>query len=72
MYTKILVPLDGSELAECVLPYVRWFAKVSNAKEIVFIRVVEPLHLRDDLENQFDPKERQRIERDCMRIAESY
>jgi nucleotide-binding universal stress UspA family protein len=26
MYNKILVPLDGSKLAEAVLPYVRWLA----------------------------------------------
>ncbi|MGH7927622.1 MAG: universal stress protein, partial [Candidatus Binatia bacterium] len=26
MYTKILVPLDGSKTAEKVLPYVRWLS----------------------------------------------
>lgn len=72
MYTKILVPMDGSELAECVLPYVRWFAKVSNVKEIVLIRVVEPLHVRDNLERQFDPDERHHIEQDGINMAKSY
>ncbi len=72
MYTKILVPLDGSELAECVLPYVEWFAKVSNVREIVFIRIVEPLHVRDNLERQFDPDERHHIEQDGINMARSY
>ncbi len=31
MYQKILVPLDGSKLAECVLPHVEELAKCSSA-----------------------------------------
>jgi len=42
MYQKILVPLDGSELAECVLPHVEALAGGCQAKSVVFIRVVEP------------------------------
>lgn len=72
MYTKILVPMDGSEIAECVLPTVVWFAKVSNVREIVILRVVEPLHLRDDLERHFDPDERSHIEQDQINMARSY
>jgi nucleotide-binding universal stress UspA family protein len=45
MYNKILVPLDGSELAECVLPHVESIVKGSNTNSIVFIRVVEPVVL---------------------------
>jgi nucleotide-binding universal stress UspA family protein len=45
MYNKILVPLDGSELAECVLPHVESIAKGSNTNNIIFIRVVEPVVL---------------------------
>jgi nucleotide-binding universal stress UspA family protein len=30
MYKKIMVPLDGSELAECVLPHVEAFIKGFN------------------------------------------
>lgn len=45
MYNKILVPLDGSELAECVLPHVEAIAKGCNTKNVVFIRVVEPVVL---------------------------
>jgi nucleotide-binding universal stress UspA family protein len=42
MYEKILVPLDGSELAECVLPHVEGFIKGCHVSNIVFVRVVGP------------------------------
>jgi len=45
MYNKILVPLDGSELAECVLPHVEAIAKGCQTTNIIFIRVVEPVVL---------------------------
>ncbi len=43
MYKKILVPVDGSELAECALGHVRAIAKGCNVPEVVLLRVVEPL-----------------------------
>lgn len=42
MYKKILVPLDGSKLAECVLPHVEALAQASQVQEVVFVRVFEP------------------------------
>ncbi len=42
MYKKIMVPLDGSELAECVLPHVKAFIEGCHVNHIVFVRVVEP------------------------------
>ncbi len=42
MYKKIMVPLDGSELAECVLPHVDAFIEGFNTSDIIFVRVVEP------------------------------
>ena len=44
MYKKILVPLDGSELAECVLPHVETITNGCGISEVVFVRVYEPLH----------------------------
>jgi len=41
MYTKILVPLDGSPVAEQVLPYVRFLAKASGLP-IELCQAVEP------------------------------
>jgi nucleotide-binding universal stress UspA family protein len=43
MYKKILVPLDGSELAECVLPHVQAAASGSDRGKVVLLRIVEPL-----------------------------
>lgn len=41
MYEKVLLPLDGSELAECVLPYARALAQGGLTREIVLFNVVE-------------------------------
>ena len=37
-----MVPLDGSDLAECVLPHVEAFIEGCRVKQFVFVRVVEP------------------------------
>ncbi len=42
MYRKILVPLDGSKLAECVLPHVEALAKGCQVQEVILARVHEP------------------------------
>lgn len=41
MFEKVLVPLDGSELAECALPYVMNLAKEGLVKEVILLNVVE-------------------------------
>ncbi len=45
MYRKILVPLDGSELAECVLPHVESIARGCGVRNVLFLRVIEPFHM---------------------------
>jgi nucleotide-binding universal stress UspA family protein len=42
MYKKIMVPLDGSKLAECVFPHVESLVRQGQVGEVVFARVVEP------------------------------
>jgi nucleotide-binding universal stress UspA family protein len=42
MYTKILVPLDGSSVAETVLPHVQKIARGAGNPEIILFRVCEP------------------------------
>ena len=42
MYRKIMVPLDGSELAECVLPHVESFVKGCGVTDVTLVRIVEP------------------------------
>lgn len=39
MYKKVLVPLDGSDLAECSLPVVKNMLKEGFAKEVVLLNV---------------------------------
>jgi len=41
MYKTILVPLDGSELAECVLPYVESMIKEKQVEKVILVRVIE-------------------------------
>ncbi len=42
MFERILVPLDGSKLAECALPYAEKLAKGCKTEEIVLVSVTEP------------------------------
>ena len=41
MYNKILVPLDGFELAECILDHVRTIVTGCQVSEVVLLTVVE-------------------------------
>jgi len=41
MYKKILVPLDGSKLAECALPYAEEIAKSCGTEEVILVSVTE-------------------------------
>jgi nucleotide-binding universal stress UspA family protein len=41
LYKKVLVPLDGSKLAECVLPHVERLAESGMVKEIIMLRVCD-------------------------------
>lgn len=46
MYKKILVPLDGSDRAEKILPHVTNLAQI-NGSEVVFLQVVRPIIISD-------------------------
>ena len=41
MYEKIVVPLDGSKLAECALHHVEELAKNCSTKEVILVTVTE-------------------------------
>jgi nucleotide-binding universal stress UspA family protein len=41
MYKKVLVPLDGSTMAECTLDHVRRLAKLGAIAEITLLQVLE-------------------------------
>jgi nucleotide-binding universal stress UspA family protein len=73
MYKKIMVPLDGSELAECVLPHVEAMAKGNQVDKIVFVRVVEPFEMAPTGEEYvFTQEDRKRIESERKSAAEDY
>jgi len=42
MYNKILVPLDGSENAECIMEHVKAIATGCRVPDVVLLRVIEP------------------------------
>jgi nucleotide-binding universal stress UspA family protein len=42
MYKKVLVPLDGSQYAQCSLEHVRAIGLSCNVPEMILFRVVEP------------------------------
>jgi nucleotide-binding universal stress UspA family protein len=62
MFKNILVPLDGSQLAECVLPHVVAMARAGDA-EVTLLRVLDPAsaerqpNLVDPLEWQINKAE---------------
>jgi len=73
MYKKVLVPLDGSELAECVLPHVESIAKGCGVKNIVFLRVAEPFQApAGEARSIFTEEEVKRIDSENKATAESY
>ena len=72
MYHHIMVPLDGSKLAECVLPHVEAIAKGCDAPLVTLIRVVEPLRLHGGVESRLSREERKSIEDDSMKVAKDY
>jgi len=75
MYKKILVPLDGSELAECVLPHVESIARGCNIGSVAFIRVAEPVSLPISSEYDgytFSAGDWQRMEDESRAAAQSY
>jgi len=48
MYKTILVPLDGSELAEAILPHVEELARLGRGS-IIFVQIIEIPHLVDQV-----------------------
>ena len=76
MYKHIMVPLDGSELAECVIAQLEMVAKSCQpAPKITLIRVVTPLRLYGGFEyggvvEYISPEQIQRLEDDSKKNAQ--
>ena len=74
MFQKILVPLDGSKLAECVLPYVEELATRCLEGEVVLVSVTERVQgyrpVKDysqPLEQRLVPEAVGKLERQALR-----
>ena len=76
MYRKIMVPLDGSQLAECALPHVEAITTGCKTANVVFVRVIEPIQLPARLPAQgefgFQDKDRRQIDEQRKKTAEAY
>lgn len=48
MYDNILVPLDGSKRAECVVPHILGLAKGNKSATVILLRVCEPVSILAD------------------------
>ncbi len=72
MYQKLMVPLDGSELAECVLPHVEAIARGCGATDVIFVRVAEPVRILTDYDTGFSAEDWKRMEAENKAAAESY
>jgi nucleotide-binding universal stress UspA family protein len=76
MYNKIMVPLDGSDLAECVIPHVAAITTGCKITDVVFVRVVNPIHLPASVpargEFGFSENERRKLEEHQKQTAETY
>ena len=73
MYKHIMVPLDGSKLAECVIPEVkRLMRQLKTTVKLSLVRVVPPLRLYEGLEYSIPKEDRKKIEVGSIRLAEGY
>jgi nucleotide-binding universal stress UspA family protein len=72
MYQHIVVPMDGSKLAEGVLPHVVAIAGGCNVARVTLVRVVAPFHLYDYAEEKLPPKEKHQLEVKATDDASEY
>jgi nucleotide-binding universal stress UspA family protein len=73
MYQKVVVPLDGSDLAECVLPHVEALTKGCGIQNVMFVRVVEPFYAPGGADSYaFSAEDEKRINSENKTAAENY
>ncbi len=71
MYKKIMVPLDGSQIAECVIPHIETIAKKSSAK-VELVTVIEPLEIPTRGQIAISDDEIKRIDAEGKKQANKY
>ena len=71
MYKNIMVPLDGSKLAEWTLPYGDEFVTGFKAETIIFVRVREPVSTRySEISMTTNPHEYENTRKELEKIEE--
>lgn len=45
MYRKMLIPLDGSDLAECSMDHAKAIAQGCNVPDVILLQVIEPFSI---------------------------
>jgi nucleotide-binding universal stress UspA family protein len=71
-YQHVIVPLDGSELAESVLPHLEAIASNCQITTVEIIRVVPPLEMHYRAALPIDPKQEKQINESSLKDAENY
>ena len=68
--------MDGSDLAECVMPHVEAIVSAFQSSEVVLVRVVNPIQLPVSVPAQgsfgFTEKDRQQLEANRKKVANEY
>ena len=72
MFKKILVPLDGSKLAEFIIPYARMIGDACEAAQIIFARVIEPIVIPAVSPEYFSADVYTQMEAQAKQEAEDY
>lgn len=72
MYQKILVPLDGSELAECALSHVKAIAVGCYVPQVILLGVVEPMLQVNQLRAELGADWVRNAEKGMRTVTEEY
>lgn len=71
-YQHVLVPLDGSELAESVLPHLEAVASNCQITTVELIRVVPPIEMHFKAALPIDSRQEKQINEAALKEAEDY
>jgi nucleotide-binding universal stress UspA family protein len=71
-YQHVLVPLDGSELAESVLPHLDAVASNCKITTVELIRAVPPIEMHYKAAVPFDSRQEKQINAAAIKEAEDY
>ena len=53
MFKKVLVPLDGTECSEDILPYIEFILSRNHSAKVILLKVVQPEHQRANFRGSY-------------------